>query len=204
MKRFILWKLAILLGALTMFGCPSGGDAPAEGDDNGEASGDEAAAEEGGDEAAGEEGGEEAAEEEAAEPATQPAGEEAAAPAGDFTATNDSLHGTWDADMQATLAGMPEEERALAAMLLGSAQMNLTFGADGTMNMSMTMMGEEQSQAGTFSVTSTEGNVVNLTTTTEEEGEQKTETMTATFTDANTLELRSADDPQAFVFKRRV
>ncbi len=203
MKRTILWKLAILLGALTLFGCPSGGDAPAEGEASGEAAGEEGgeeAAEEGGEEAAEEEGGEEAAE----EPASQPAGEEAAAPAGDFAAANDSIHGTWDADMQATLAGMPEEERALAAMLLGSAQMNLTFGADGTMNMSMTMMGEEQSQAGTFSVSGTEGNVVTLTTTTEEEGETETENMTATFTDANTMELRSADDPQAFVFKRRV
>ena len=211
MKRFNLWKLAVLCGALTMFGCPSNTEAPAaEGSgaaDEAAPAADEAAP------AAEEAAGDEAAADEAAPAAeeaaaTQPAAEAGeAAPAGeaiDYVATNDSLMGTWDADMQATLAGLPENERQMAMVVLGSAQMQLTFSADGTMNMSMTMMGEEKSEGGTFSVVSTEANVVTLSTTTETEGEATTETMTATFSDANTVALRSADDPQAFIFKRRI
>ena len=224
MKRFILWKLAVLLGAIALIGCPSGGGEEAEGSGE-EAAGEEAAGEEAaGDEAAGEEAaGEEAAGDEAA-PATQdgaaetqPAGEEAAgsgddaaaaeaAPAGDApeSVTAENLHGTWDADMQATLANLPEEERAMAQMFLASAEMALTFNADGTMNMNVKMMGEEKAESGAFSVASSEGNVLTISaTTTGEGGAEETQTMTITFSTIDTIEMRDTESPQAFVFKRR-
>ena len=204
MKRFILWKLAVLLGAIALIGCPSGGGEEAEG------SGEEAA----GEEAAGDEAAP-ATQDGAAE--TQPAGEEAAgsgddaaaaeaAPAGDApeSVTAENLHGTWDADMQATLANLPEEERAMAQMFLASAEMALTFNADGTMNMNVKMMGEEKSESGGFSVASSEGNVLTISaTTTGEGGAEETQTMTITFSTIDTIEMRDTESPQAFVFKRR-
>ena len=223
MKRFILWKLAVLLGAIALIGCPSGGGEEAEGSGE-EAAGEEAAGEEAaGDEAAGDEAaGDEAAGDEAA-PATKTAplrrsrceeaagsGDDAAAaeaaPAGDApeSVTAENLHGTWDADMQATLANLPEEERAMAQMFLASAEMALTFNADGTMNMNVKMMGEEKAESGAFSVASSEGNVLTISaTTTGEGGAEETQTMTITFSTIDTIEMRDTESPQAFVFKRR-
>ena len=129
----------------------------------------------------------------------------------DDVATNTSLIGTWDADMPATradmqafLADLPESERQAFMALFDSGQTQLTFSADGTMNVSATMMGEEWSAGGTFSVVSTEANVVTLVVNWEINGVTTTETMITTFLDADTIVPRSERDPQAFIFRRRI
>lgn len=185
-----LW-LSLLVGSLAFAGCKGGEDTAAEGgDEAAEASGEEAAGEEGGEEAAGEEAAEEGGEEAAAEPTTQPAGE--AAPAGDFAAAAGALHGTWNADFQAMLASqeMTEEERAMATAFLAGAQMDLTFNADGSLTMAGVMMGQEQTESGTWSEVGAEGSVLTISTTTAAEGaEAETETMTVTFASATSITI---------------
>ena len=190
-----LW-LSLLVGSLALAGCDSGEDAAdEEGDEAAEASGDEAAGEEGGEEAAaddrvgeeaaGDEGGEEAAGD---EPTSQPAAEAAAA--GDFAANAGALHGTWNADFQAMLASqeMTEEERAMATTFLAGAQMALTFNADGSLAMGGVMMGQEQTESGTWSEVGAEANVLTISTTSASEGaEAETETMTVTFASATSI-----------------
>ncbi len=123
----------------------------------------------------------------------------------DFTATAEALHGTWNADFQALLAGqeMSDEERALANAMLGSATMALTFAADGNMNMAGSMMGQEQNESGTYTIVSTEGNtmVVAGTTPGEEGEEPKTETLTVTFASATSMTM-SDDSGESIPFNR--
>lgn len=164
-----LW-LSLVVGSLAIAGCNSGDDTAEGGEEAAEASGEEAAEE---------------------EPTTQPAGEAAAA-GGDFTASAAALQGTWGADFQAMLAGqeMTEEERAMATAFLAGATMNLTFNADGTLAMNGVMMGQEQSETGTWSEVGAAGNVLTVSTTTTSEGaEAETETMTVTFASATSITI---------------
>lgn len=187
-----LW-LALFVGALALAGCKSGEEAA--GDDH---AAEGSAAGEHGEEAA-EEGsaaGEEAAEEPAAEEAAAAPAAEAAAAGGDFAASAEALHGTWNADFQALLASqeMSEEERAMATAMLGSASMAITFNADGTMTMAGSMMGQEQSESGTFTVVSTEGNKLTLSGTTAGGEGEEPETQTFTLTFASATAMTMADD----------
>ncbi len=185
-----LW-LSLLVGSLALAGCNSSGDDAEGGDEVDEASG-EAAGEEGGEaaEASGDEAatGDEAEEAEA-EPTTQPA-------AGDFAATAGALHGTWNADFQAMLAAqeMTEEERSMATAFLEGAQMDLTFNADGSLAMAGVMMGQEQTESGTWTEVGTEGSVLTISTTQQAEGaEPETETMTVTFASATSISISDPD-----------
>lgn len=185
-----LW-LALFVGALALAGCKSGGE---------EAGGEEAAEGSGAAEAVEEavEEGSAAAEEavEAVEEAAEAPAAEAAAAGGDFAASAEALHGTWNADFQALLASqeMSEEERALATAMLGSASMAITFSADGTMSMAGSMMGQEQSETGTFTVVSTEGNKLTLSGTTAGGEGEEPETQTFTLTFASATAMTMADD----------
>ena len=189
-----LW-LSLLVGCFAFAGCNSGEEA-AEGGEEAAEEGGEEAAEESGEEAA-EEGGEEAAEggEEAAEEGGEEAAannNEAAAAGGDFAASVGALHGTWNADFQAMLASqeMTEEERAMATAFLAGAQMALTFNADGSLAMNGTMMGQEQSESGTWAEVGAEGSTLTISTTTQAEGEEaETETMTVTFASATSITI---------------
>lgn len=186
-----LW-LALFVGALALAGCKSGGE-EAGGEEAAEGSGAAEAVEE-----AVEEGS--AAAEEAVEAVEEAAAEAAEAPAaeagGDFAASAEALHGTWNADFQALLASqeMSEEERALATAMLGSASMAITFNADGTMSMAGSMMGQEQSESGTFTVVSTEGNKLTLSGTTAGGEGEEPETQTFTLTFASATAMTMADD----------
>lgn len=207
-----LW-LSLLVGALALGACKSEqtGDGAAEGSAAAEAAPAEAAPAE----AAPAEGSAapEAAPAEAA-PATQPAAGEgsgsAAAPAAapvdpNFVASAESIHGTWAADFQAMLASqeMAEEERALAAAMLGSAQMDLTFGADGTMTMAGSMMGQQQTESGTWSMLSANGNSLQLAATTQKEGEEpETQNFTVTFNNANSITMAD-EGGEAIPFNRK-
>jgi uncharacterized lipoprotein NlpE involved in copper resistance len=129
------------------------------------------------------------------EATTQPAGE-AAATSGDFAASVAALHGTWSADFQAMLAGqeMTEEERSMATAFLEGAQMDLIFNADGSLAMAGVMMGQEQTESGTWTEVGTEGSVLTISTTQQSEGaEPETETMIITFASATSISISDPD-----------
>jgi hypothetical protein len=191
MKNLSFWKLLVLVAALALFGCNSGetDDAAEGGEETAEGSGEEAAegGEEGGEEAA-EEGGEEAAEE-----AAEEGGEEAAAEGAPSAVTAENLHGQWNADFQRMLEGeeMTEEERQMAQALFGSAEISFTFGTDGSLTMNANMMGNQETETGTWEVQGVEGNVITITATKNAaEGEEpETETMVVTFESMNTVAM---------------
>ena len=202
-----LW-LSLLVGTLTLGACKS--EQAADGAAEGSAAAEAAPAEAAPAEAAPAEG---SAAPEAA-PATQPAAVEgsgaAAAPAAapadpNFVASAESIHGTWAADFQAMLASqeMSEEERALATAMLGSAQMDLTFAADGTMTMAGSMMGQQQTESGTWSMISANGNSLQVAATTQKEGEEpETQNFTVTFNNANSITMAD-EGGEAIPFNRK-
>lgn len=139
------------------------------------------------------------------------AGEVAAAPTPvevdpNFVATAESLHGTWAADFQSLLSGgdMSAEERAMMQAMLANATMEFTFTADGTLALDGTVMGQTQSESGTWAFVSAEGNTVNLSMTmaTAEGAEPETKTMKAVFSSANHMVL-SDDAGEEVPFNRK-
>jgi uncharacterized lipoprotein NlpE involved in copper resistance len=104
------------------------------------------------------------------------------------TASEDSLVGTWAADLVAMMAGemegMEESERAMVEAMMEGASMTITFNADHTMAMEMSMMGETESEAGTWSLVSATGNTL-VVQTTSPEGE--VDTVTMVFNDENSV-----------------
>ncbi len=206
MKTATIYRLALLIGALSLFGCKSGDGGEGE-EAHGAAEGSVAAEGEAseGEAAEGEAAEGEAAEGEAAAEGLAAAAEGEAAPAGDFAATADALVGSWDADFQAMLAAqeMTDEERAMAQAFFGSAQMTLTFAADGSLTSAANMMGQEQTEAGTYSVATNEGNTLSVSTTVTKEGsEPEVETVTVTFASADSITI-SDEGGEAIPFNRK-
>ena len=72
-------------------------------------------------------------------------------------AATGGIVGSWNLDTDAMLAAMPEEERAMAGAFMGMMQMTMTFGADNTVAMRISMMGQEETESGTYETVSTEG-----------------------------------------------
>jgi len=212
MKNLSFWKLLVFVAALALFGCNSGGgeDTAEGGEESAEGSGDEAAEE------GGEEGGEEAAEEGGEEEAAEEGGEEAAAEEGGDTAaaggeapsavTAENLHGQWNADFQRMLEGeeMTDEERQMAQALFGSAEISFTFGADGSLTMNANMMGQQETESGSWEVQSTEGNVLTISATKDPaEGEEaETEVMVVTFESMNTVAMTEEGGGETLYFNR--
>lgn len=93
----------------------------------------------------------------------------------------DKLPGTWAVDMMAMLEGqkMDEQQKKMMEMMFANASIQITFKPDGAFSAKTNMMGQEQEDSGTWSVLSSEGNTLTVTTTSQE-GE-KTETLTMTF-----------------------
>ena len=203
MKNLSFWKLLVLVAALAVFGCNSGGgeEAAEGGEESAEGSGEEAAEE------GGEEGGEEAAEEGGEEAAAEEGGEEAAA-GGDAPSavTAENLHGQWNADFQRMLEGeeMTEEERQMAQALFGSAEISFTFGTDGSLTMNANMMGQQETETGSWEVVSTEGNVITISATKDPaEGEEaETETMVVTFESMTTVSMTEEGGGETLYFNR--
>lgn len=63
---------------------------------------------------------------------------------------NDPLVGTWKIDVNATTAGMSDEQKALVEATISGMNMSLTFGADGSASTSITLNGETQNQSGKY------------------------------------------------------
>jgi uncharacterized lipoprotein NlpE involved in copper resistance len=89
---------------------------------------------------------------------------------------------------------MTEEERSMATAFLEGAQMALTFNADGSLAMAGVMMGQEQTESGTWTEVGTEGSVLTISTTKQVEGaEPETETMIITFASATSISISDPD-----------
>lgn len=111
------------------------------------------------------------------------------------TAPEELLIGSWSADFRAMLAAEPldDEERALAEAMLGNASMVLRFDADGSVNMNGSMMGQTQTETGTWSAVGATGHVLTIVVTTQAPGgTPESERMVVTFNGPERLWM--ADD----------
>lgn len=185
MKNLTL-KLVLLGAVLALGACKS--ETPAAGEATGEAA---AAATEG-------TGAETAA---AAEGTGTEAAAAAAAPAADGAVTAASLNGTWNANFQKTLENqeMTEEERNMAMAFIAMMQMSMTFADGGAMTMNATMMGQTETQAGSFEVLSVEGNTITIRATkavAEGSGAPEVETMVVTFENNNSITMRQGTEAE--------
>lgn len=140
------------------------------------------------------------------ESSTGPASAPWPEPEAGFSASAEQLHGTWSADFVRMLSAqeMAPEEREFALALLAGSTLEVSFGADGALGLSGTMMGQQQSASGTWTAVTAEGNVLRLATTTSEgSGEPVEEVMTIVFYNADFLTLSDeAAEPIPFVRKR--
>lgn len=127
--------------------------------------------------------------------ATAPAAAQTAPP----EASAELLVGMWDADFDALLAAedMSEEDRALATAMLRSARMQVAFDADGTMRMRGEMMGQEQSESGTWESIRASGAELVISGTTDD-GETQSFTVVFETNDTMTVSDESGE-PIPFV-----
>lgn len=84
--------------------------------------------------------------------------------------------GTWGLDVDGTVSHMEGSGDQLeqARAMMESMNMTLTFNADGTMSMSMTL-GETRTEEGTWSVKSAEGDTITVETIEAAEGDEEVE-----------------------------
>lgn len=113
--------------------------------------------------------------------------------------TEQSLHGTWNANFQKTLENqeMTEEERNMAMAFIAMMQMSMTFAPSGAMTMSATMMGQTERQNGTYEVLSVHDDTITIRATKEAEGGAKqpeVETMVVTFENNNSIIMRQGTE----------
>lgn len=122
------------------------------------------------------------------------------AAAQDFTPDASTLVGSWNADFEAMIAAqqVSEEERAMMAQMMAGASMVMTFAADGTASYSATMMGQTQTDSGTYTVTAAAGQTLTVAIT---ESSGEVEEAVLTFTDANTMSI--TDEGETMVFHRQ-
>ena len=75
--------------------------------------------------------------------------------------------------------------------------------ADGSLTSAANMMGQEQTEAGTYSVATNEGNTLSVSTTVTKEGsEPEVETVTVTFASADSITI-SDEGGEAIPFNRK-
>ncbi|MCA9564037.1 MAG: hypothetical protein KC561_11145 [Myxococcales bacterium] len=102
--------------------------------------------------------------------------------------------GSWAVDvgamMEAEMAGATPEEQQMAQAMIGSMSMVITFGADNTANMVMSMMGETETESGTYQVLSSEGSTVTLSMTS---SDGTVEQIVMTFNTADSVSATSED-----------
>jgi len=117
------------------------------------------------------------------------------------------LTGTWAVDVEATMDAKAatlegeeleefEAEREEATEQLNSMSMTMTFNADGTAEMSMTFMDEENTSAGTWEITSAEGDEMVVAIT--EEDEEEAEEQTLVFSGNNQFSIEMMNDSVVF------
>lgn len=117
------------------------------------------------------------------------------------------LTGTWAVDVEATMDAKAatlegeeleefEAEREEATEQLNSMSMTMTFNADGTAEMSMTFMDEENTSSGTWEITSAEGDEMVVAIT--EEDEEEAEEQTLVFSGNNQFSIEMMNDSVVF------
>ena len=117
---------------------------------------------------------------------------------GDVIASRELFVGTWDADLSQELndPSLSPAERQMMEAMMGMAQMSMSFNEDGSVLLSMAMLGDQPIPTGTWSVVSTTGPqmVINL-----QEIGSAPEQATIVFTDANNVALvDSGGEPVRF------
>lgn len=117
------------------------------------------------------------------------------------------LTGTWAIDVEATVDAKAatlegeeleefEAEREEAAEQLGSFAMTMTFNADNTAEMSMTIMEETNTESGTWEIISADGDEMVVAIT--EEGDEEADEQTLTFSGNNQFTIEMMNDVVVF------
>lgn len=97
------------------------------------------------------------------EEAEQAAGEEVEATG---TASPEALAGTWELNVERTVAGVSDEEREMAMAMMGQMQMQMSFDGEGTVTMTMTAQGAEaQTREASYTTGEASGATMPLTIT---------------------------------------
>lgn len=110
--------------------------------------------------------------------------------------------GTWNLDVESALAEIEnEQEREMARAFMGAMSISMTFESNGTASMNMTMGGESESKAGTWTTISTGENTVKISMTTADE-EPETQELDITIIDSSTIRITGGMGGQAMTFKR--
>lgn len=98
-----------------------------------------------------------------------------------------SLHGTWQANFRRTNENrtLTNEERELVLRFVDSMHLSVTFGANSSYEASVTMMGQSQTETGSYEVLSIAGNTATVRITTSVDGSEapKIRALIATFED---------------------
>jgi hypothetical protein len=110
------------------------------------------------------------------------------------------LIGKWKLDAEKTLEQMPEEEREMAGAFIGMMNIELEFTSD-TATMSMSMMGETETESGSYEVLSSSGDTLTIRLTDADDPEDTTE-LTITFDGNNTVRVSEAGDEMTMVLTR--
>lgn len=98
---------------------------------------------------------------------------------------DERLNGAWIIDADATIAQLPEDQQAVAGAFIRLMKIGMIFDGEGKLEMSVSMMGEQETQDGTYKIISIEDDVftVEMTRAAEEgaEGEEESSQMIVTF-----------------------
>jgi len=116
-----------------------------------------------------------------------------------YTATASSHVGTWDVDFAATMAQQPmsEEERAMAMQIMGDASMQMVFGADNSASMTANMMGQVESETGTWTLVGVDASTVTVTLTSVD---GNTANIALVFQDENTV--HASEEGETLIMRR--
>lgn len=113
----------------------------------------------------------------------------------------EKITGSWILDADATIAGMPEEERQMAQLFINMMRLGMVFGEDGTLEMHVSMMGQSESQTGNFKVLSADATSVRFEVSRpaiEGESEAEVQQMIARFEEGGKIAVTpiTTEDPE--------
>ena len=107
------------------------------------------------------------------------------------------LHGAWIIDADATINQLPEDQQAMAGAFIRMMKIGMVFNEEGKLEMSVSMMGEQETQTGTYKVISVEGDVFTVEMTRDaEEGAEQEESSSMYVTFLSDSQIRFAPVPE--------
>lgn len=105
--------------------------------------------------------------------------------------------GTWTLDVEGSVAGMTEDEKAMLGEMLKQMKFSITFAEDNTINGALEVMGTTDNIKGTWS---SDGNAITATTTSDSKPEEIVQALTL---DGEKLTLPAMDGAPGMVLMKQ-